>query len=67
MGGACAVVAIGLIAWLSLDGWFIAGCQERLQSTEFERSSQLRNDDPQLQACLERFGPPAAGAPDSPQ
>jgi len=32
IGGACAVLALGLIAWLSLDSWAITRCEEILSA-----------------------------------
>jgi hypothetical protein len=32
IGGACAALALGLIAWLSLDSWAITRCEEILST-----------------------------------
>ncbi len=41
IGAACAIVAIGLVAWLSLESWKIADCREVLRTADFQRAGDL--------------------------
>ena len=59
IGAIFAVIAIAMVAWLSLDGWFIADCQERLKAQDVVAHAHASDADPSLQACLDRFGAPA--------
>ncbi|KDA01481.1 MAG: hypothetical protein V7651_15335 [Hyphomonas oceanitis] len=44
IGAACAVVAIGIITFLSLDSWAIADCRTVLREAEFQRAGALEPD-----------------------
>ncbi|MEZ6001728.1 hypothetical protein [Hyphomonas sp.] len=54
IGGACAVLALGLIAWLSLDSWAITRCQEILSEMPAGEAGPLS---PELEKCLRRQNP----------
>tara|TARA_R110000851_G_scaffold174645_1_gene320811 strand:+ start:48 stop:296 length:249 start_codon:yes stop_codon:yes gene_type:complete len=44
IGAVCAVVAICIIAALSLDSWAIADCRTVLRAAEFQRAGALAPD-----------------------
>tara|TARA_R110002020_G_scaffold458631_2_gene676150 strand:+ start:1910 stop:2158 length:249 start_codon:yes stop_codon:yes gene_type:complete len=44
IGAICAVIAICIIAVLSLDSWAIADCQDLLRASEFARAGALEPD-----------------------
>ena len=50
IGAACAVVAIGLIAWLALDSWAIARCEEFIESEAYVGLDSLTAEQ---EACLD--------------
>jgi len=41
IGAVYAFVAIGLIAWLSMESWAIADCRNVLRSDDFARTAEL--------------------------
>jgi hypothetical protein len=41
IGAACAIVAIGLVAGLSLASWAIADCRDVLRTADFQRAGTL--------------------------
>ena len=51
IGAGCAVVALGLIAWLSLDSWAIARCEEFLATTDVNQTATYT---PEEEACIRR-------------
>ena len=51
IGGVCAVAALAMIAWLSLDSWAITRCEELL-------ASETADESPELAKCLARQTPP---------
>ncbi|KCZ90876.1 hypothetical protein [Hyphomonas jannaschiana] len=51
IGGACAALALGLIAWLSLDSWAISRCEEILSATPAGEAGQVS---PEQARCLKR-------------
>ena len=51
IGGACAVLALGLIAWLSLDSWAISRCEGLLAA---DGAGAAGPDSPELAKCLKR-------------
>ena len=54
IGTACAVVAIGLIAWLSLDSWATTRCKEFIKSEAYVGADSLTAEQ---QACLDAHLP----------
>ena len=54
IGAGCAVLAIGLIAWLSLDSWAISTCHETLRTADFA-SAEGDVADPELEALRARL------------
>ena len=54
IGGVCAVLALGLIAWLSLDSWAITRCEEILSGTPAGEAVALS---PEQERCLKRQNP----------
>ncbi|MEZ5945302.1 MAG: hypothetical protein R3C04_00360 [Hyphomonas sp.] len=54
IGGACAVLALGLIAWLSLDSWAITRCEEFLAT---ERPEGMPGLSLEQAKCLARHMP----------
>ncbi|WP_321488727.1 hypothetical protein [uncultured Hyphomonas sp.] len=54
IGGACAVLALGLIAWLSLDSWAITRCEEILSGMPAGEAGALL---PEQERCLKRQNP----------
>ena len=53
-GAACAVLAIGLIAWLSLDSWARADCRDLLRTADFA-AAPGEVSDPELAALKARL------------
>lgn len=53
-GGVCAVLALGLIAWLSLDSWAITRCEEILREVPAGEAGPLS---PDQERCLRRENP----------
>ena len=51
IGGACAVLALGLIAWLSLDSWAITRCEEILSEAPAGEAGPIS---PEQAKCLSR-------------
>lgn len=51
IGGACAALALGLIAWLSLDSWAITRCEEILSAAP---AGEAVPPAPELERCLKR-------------
>ena len=41
IGAACAIVAIGLVAGLSLESWANANCRDVLRTADFQRAGSL--------------------------
>jgi hypothetical protein len=52
IGAACAIVAIGLVAGLSLESWAIADCRDILRSDDFQRAGTF---EPAMAADLSAF------------
>ena len=52
IGVACAIVAIGLVAGLSLESWAIADCRDLLRTADFKRAGTL---EPAMAADLSTF------------
>ena len=57
IGGACALLALGLIAWLSLDSWAITRCEGILAS---DGAGDAGDVSPEAARCLKRQNPPSA-------
>ncbi|MCA8900855.1 MAG: hypothetical protein KDA53_06345 [Hyphomonas sp.] len=53
IGGACAALALGLVAWLSLDSWAITRCEEFLASATIDPTATYT---PEEDACIRRYG-----------
>lgn len=53
IGGACAGLALGLIAWLSLDSWAITRCEEFLATADIDQTATYT---PEEEACIRRHG-----------
>jgi hypothetical protein len=53
IGGGCALLALGLIAWLSLDSWAITRCDEFLATADVNQSATYTAEE---QACIQRSG-----------
>jgi len=53
IGAACAVLALGLIAWLSLDSWALTRCEEYIASGGQGDAVGLSLDQAK---CLKRSG-----------
>ncbi|KJS26873.1 MAG: hypothetical protein VR75_05400 [Hyphomonadaceae bacterium BRH_c29] len=51
IGAACAALALGLIAWLSLDSWAITRCEEYIASGGAGEATGLSLDQAR---CLKR-------------
>ena len=51
IGSACAVLALGLIAWLSLDSWAITRCEEILSAGPAGEAGQVSAEQAE---CLRR-------------
>lgn len=51
IGGACAALALGLIAWLSLDSWAITRCEEILSADPAGEAGLVS---PERERCLRR-------------
>nr|WP_321359240.1 hypothetical protein [uncultured Hyphomonas sp.] len=51
IGGACAVLALGLIAWLSLDSWAITQCEQILNTAPAGEAGLVS---PEQARCLKR-------------
>jgi hypothetical protein len=51
IGAGCAVLALGLIAWLSLDSWAITRCEEILSAAPAGEAGQVS---PERTKCLSR-------------
>lgn len=54
IGVACAALALGLIAWLSLDSWAITRCEEILSADPAGEAGQAS---PEREQCLKRQNP----------
>lgn len=54
IGAACAALAIGLVAFLSLDSWARADCRTLLRTGDFA-SAEGAPDDPDLAALAARL------------
>ena len=52
IGAACAIVAIGLVAGLSLESWAIADCRDVLRTADFQRAGSL---EPAMANALSAF------------
>ncbi|KCZ48017.1 MULTISPECIES: hypothetical protein [unclassified Hyphomonas] len=51
IGSACAALALGLIAWLSLDSWAITRCEEILSA---DPAGEAGPASPERAKCLRR-------------
>ena len=54
IGSACAVLALGLIAWLSLDSWAITRCEEILSADPAGEAGPALAE---RERCLKRQNP----------
>ena len=52
IGAACAMVVIGLVAWLSLESWAIADCRDVLRTADFRQAGTL---EPAMAEALSAF------------
>ena len=64
IGAVCAMAAIGIIAFLSLESWAIADCRTVLRAAEFQRAGAL---EPGAAADLAAFRAQLEGGTAGPQ